>query len=296
MTFIVDNAGKAKPDTRLPEMPYETDLGQLRLVLLPPGEYHLHHKFEVNLFDVNLPYGSHGFAINSDNIKDTVFPSESVAFFPRSTEFRLHANNRLPGCSLEVSDALLADWMEAGEVQPDSGLSHQDYMPDGVAAEFARTAIRHLAGSHQSNTPTDRLTVEALALGIAARGMAQIGNPDGDITAEIARWSYRARPGAIERAIELLETRLCEADLTIAELARAAGMSSSHFASVFKSATGQTPYAFILRRRADFARDLIIGTREPLSWIAYEAGFSSQAHMTTVLRNLHGTTPAAMRD
>ncbi|MFQ6548641.1 helix-turn-helix domain-containing protein [Aestuariibius sp. 2305UL40-4] len=296
MTLIVDNAGKAKPDTRLPEMPHEIDLGQLRLVLLPPGEYIFHHKLDFNLFDVNLPRIPHDMAVNSDNLEMGVVPSESIAFIPSGTEFQLRVTNPLPGCCLEVSDDLLADWMEQGEVQQAAGQSFRNYLSDGVAAEFARTGIRHLARSHKSNTPCDRLTVEALALGIAARGMAQIGSPDGDITAEISRWSYRARPGAVERAIELLETRLCESDLTISELARAAGMSSSHFASVFKSATGQTPYAFILRRRADFARDLIIGTSEPLSWIAYEAGFSSQAHMTTVLRNLHGTTPAAMRN
>ncbi|WP_299508380.1 helix-turn-helix domain-containing protein [uncultured Roseobacter sp.] len=277
-------------------MPNEIDLGQLRLVLLPPGEYNLRHKLNFNGFDVNLPRSVHDFAINSDRVEEVMVGSESMAFFPRGTEFKMRVSNRLPGCYLEVSDTLLADWMEAGEVQHADGPAFRDYASDGVAAEFARSAIRHLARSHQSRTPVDRLTVEALALGIAARGMARIGRPDGDLAAEVARWSSRARPGAIERAVDLLESRLCEPDLTIVELARAAGMSSSHFASVFKSATGHTPYAFILRRRADFARDLIVGTREPLSWIAYEAGFSSQAHMTTVLRNLCGTTPAAMRN
>ena len=55
------------------------------------------------------------------------------------------------------------------------------------------------------------------------------------------------------------------------------------------------PYAFILRRRAEYARDLITGADEPLARIAHDAGFSSQAHMTVVVRQVFGTTPAAMR-
>lgn len=78
-------------------------------------------------------------------------------------------------------------------------------------------------------------------------------------------------------------------------MANAACVAPSHFGAIFKLATGETPYAFILRRRAEFARDLIVGTTDSLAQIAHDFGFSSQAHMTTVFRRFFQITPAAAR-
>ncbi|WP_195820247.1 helix-turn-helix domain-containing protein [Roseobacter sp. MH60115] len=52
----------------------------------------------------------------------------------------------------------------------------------------------------------------------------------------------------------------------------------------------------MLRRRAEYARDLIVGTADPLAEITFTAGFSSQAHMTVVMRKIFRATPAAMRN
>ena len=295
MTPIIDNAHKSVPDTRLPQMPNEVDLGDMRLVLIPPGKCDLRTAAEKATFDVNLGASTHELAVNSDRMRAEFVQPESLCFFPKGTDIRLRANNPLPGCTLEVREGLLKDWIDRSEL----GRVHRDplstYQKDGVAAELARSGIRHLMHAARSSASMDRLTVEALALGIAARGMAQIACRDGDIEAGVGRWNRTGRQIDIDRAIDLIETRLCDSELSIRELADAACLSSSHFSSVFGSMVGETPYAFILRRRAEFARDLIVGTREPLSLIAYDAGFSSQAHMTVVIRKIFGVTPAAMR-
>ncbi|MDX8355198.1 AraC family transcriptional regulator [Cognatiyoonia sp. IB215182] len=296
MDTIIDNSGLRQPLTRFQKMPHETDLGGVRLILLPPGRVNIRHKLAFNIFDVNLASVQHNMAWNSDTPEDVHIRGESLAVIPTGTDFSLEVENPLPGCVLEVDDPTLHDWMEAGELSvlyPEKCLR---YRPDGVAAELGRSAIRHLMRAARSNVPTDRLTVEALALGIAARGMAQLGALDGDVDAEIDRWVRGTHSSAMNRAIDLIETRLCDSELSIQELASTACLSSSHFSSVFKSVIGETPYAFILRRRAEYARDLIIGTREPLAQISYDAGFSSQAHMTVVVRKVFGVTPAAMRN
>ncbi|WP_208351114.1 helix-turn-helix domain-containing protein [Pseudaestuariivita rosea] len=278
-----------------PNMPHEHDLGDIRLILLPPGSIDTHNRTSVNHLDVNLAGAMHEFSFNSDRTRSEFISGETIAFAPAGTEYRLTVQNPLPGCLVEVNERRWNGWLEEGEI-PRERLTAYFWRKDGVSAELARSGIRHLMRAAHSGVPTDRLTVEALALGIAARGMAQMTVRDGDIDAEVARWSRYARRMEINRAIDLIEARLCDSDLSIADLADTACLSSSRFSSVFRSMIGESPYAFILRRRAEFARDLIIGTREPLSQIAYDAGFSSQAHMTVVIRRVFGVTPAAMRN
>ncbi|MEJ6393832.1 AraC family transcriptional regulator [Gymnodinialimonas sp. 2305UL16-5] len=277
-------------------MAQETDLGNMRLLLLPPGTCDIKHRLSMNTFDVNLAHTPHEMALNSDRYDRLVAKSEVIGFFPADTDIRLRVTNTLPGCVLEVDDATLNKWTEVAEAPMVWRENVHGYRTDRVAADLARAAIQYLMHAARSKVPADRLTVEAIALAIAARGIARFSAPDGDVDDEITRWSRTARRKEIDRAIDLIETRLCEADLSIAQLANAARLSSSHFSAIFRSMIGETPYAFILRRRAEYARDLIIGTADPLAEIAFTAGFSSQAHMTVVMRKIFGATPAAMRN
>ncbi|MCF6446037.1 helix-turn-helix transcriptional regulator [Nereida sp. MMG025] len=285
-----------RPTPRVITMPHELVAGDIRLILLPPGRCELHVKLEVNMFDVNLNTVRHKMAVNSDQMKVEDVPAETLQFGPSGTEYRVAVDNQLPGCILEMGDATMADWIERQDRDLKLGEHIPQYHRDRTAADLGRAAIRYTMQASGAGTSVDQLTVEALALGIAARGMAQLSSPDGNINAEINRWARKGRQAEIERAIDLLEARLTDSTLKIDELASAACLSSSQFSSIFKSMVGETPYSFILRRRAEFARDLIIGTRTPLAHIAHDAGFSSQAHMTVVIRRVFGTTPAAMRD
>lgn len=296
MSYIIDNAHRSQIDCRIPAMPQEADLGGIRLIVLPPGPCDIRQKMAANVFDVNLGQTPHRLALNSDKMKTDMIGPETIAIYPTATEFRLQVNNPLPGCILEVDDGTLADWLEASELDCGSLEQGMVYRRDAVGAGLGRSVIQYLMGLACSDVTLGRLTLEALALGIAARGMARLGCEDGDLDGEVLRWNRSGNRGQIGRAIDMVEARIADANLSISDLAEAACYSSSRFSSVFRSIVGETPYAFILRRRAEYARDLIIGTRQPLSQIAYGSGFSSQAHMTTVIRQTFGTTPAAMRD
>jgi AraC-like DNA-binding protein len=64
---------------------------------------------------------------------------------------------------------------------------------------------------------------------------------------------------------------------------------------LFKSAYGFTPRQYILRARVQLALQLLSTTEKPTADIAYEAGFASQAHLTTMMRRHCGNTPCACR-
>jgi len=130
-----------------------------------------------------------------------------------------------------------------------------------------------------------RLFRDAAGQAIVARLAALDGQPE--------RSTEQALPGGVlARVVEFLRARLAD-DLSVDELARVAGMSTSHFATLFRNATGEPPHRFQLRLRAEEARRLIergAGATEA----ALAVGFCDQSHLTRHMRRLLGVTPGAI--
>lgn len=84
-------------------------------------------------------------------------------------------------------------------------------------------------------------------------------------------------------------------DISLAELAQVAGMSSFHFAREFKKATGTTPHQYLIKFRVDQAKVLLADQELPLVEVGLRAGFSHQSHFTRLFRRVTGTTPHLYR-
>jgi AraC-like DNA-binding protein len=82
------------------------------------------------------------------------------------------------------------------------------------------------------------------------------------------------------------------AAFTLADLARACGLSRFQVLRRFVSATGFTPHAYLVQRRLDVARRLI-ASNTPLAQAAADAGFADQSHMTRVFTSRYGVSPGA---
>lgn len=83
--------------------------------------------------------------------------------------------------------------------------------------------------------------------------------------------------------------------LTIAQLARIAGLSRFHFCRVFKRATGCTVHQYVVEHRLARARAMLESTNQPISQIALDAGFASQSHLNASFKAQYGLTPGAWR-
>lgn len=79
------------------------------------------------------------------------------------------------------------------------------------------------------------------------------------------------------------------------DLARATGRSPSHVARAFRARHGLSIGAWLRRRRVEYARSAVLGSRAPLGLIALEAGYADQSHMTRDFRRLLGCSPGALR-
>ena len=86
-----------------------------------------------------------------------------------------------------------------------------------------------------------------------------------------------------------------DADVSLAEIANAVGLSETHFSRAFKQSTGCAPFAWLLQQRVEHAKALLVDVRAPLAQVALAVGFSAQPAFTTAFRRITGVTPGAWR-
>ncbi|MDR3622977.1 MAG: AraC family transcriptional regulator [Paludisphaera borealis] len=96
----------------------------------------------------------------------------------------------------------------------------------------------------------------------------------------------------LRRVTDLIEGRL-DGDLSLSRLADVAGLSPYHFARRFRAATGTTPHQYVIRRRVERARALLLGGAG-IAQTAARVGFSSQSHLHHHFRRLLGVTPGEL--
>jgi AraC family transcriptional regulator len=81
----------------------------------------------------------------------------------------------------------------------------------------------------------------------------------------------------------------------VADLSALINRSEAHFSRSFKRTCGESPHAFVIRRRLELAARYMLQTDAPLSDIALRCGFTDQAHLCKHFRQSMGQTPAAWR-
>lgn len=96
-----------------------------------------------------------------------------------------------------------------------------------------------------------------------------------------------------------LATAYIEANLgqtvRLEDVARAAGLTRMHFAAQFRAATGVRPHDYLLHRRVERAKTLLMHAETLLADVALEVGFQNQAHFSTVFKRLAGASPSSWR-
>jgi AraC family transcriptional regulator len=81
----------------------------------------------------------------------------------------------------------------------------------------------------------------------------------------------------------------------VADLCALLQRSEAHFSRSFKRTFGESPHAYLVRRRVEFAAQYMLTTDAALSDIALRCGFTDQAHLCRHFRQAAGQTPAAWR-
>ena len=113
------------------------------------------------------------------------------------------------------------------------------------------------------------------------------GTPEHEKAVALPAWR-------VKRIREHVDTHLQD-DLDVVTLAEMAGLSVRHFSRAFTKQVGQTPHRWIMSCRVERALQLLRDESRSLVDIASECGFSSQSHLTRVLKQETGHTPKRWR-
>jgi AraC-like DNA-binding protein len=150
-----------------------------------------------------------------------------------------------------------------------------------------------------SHTATDR-TIDALTAPQSESREARPRLTDGSVwTTTTLRHDYAQSVGGLaqwqlRRAQQMLLGNI-EANLPLRHVAKACGLSISHFARAFKISTGVSPLKWLIALRIDLSRRTLTQSDISLVEVAGMYGFSDQSHFSRVFRRVVGRSPGAWR-
>lgn len=176
------------------------------------------------------------------------------------------------------------DWLfEQMEVPPrDRSLHPMIYFHDR-ALLATMEKIGRLA---RARNVAPRLVLDSLALLAGSELLRTLG-------------STRKEAGALSRtqlgsARDYVEAHLFE-DVSLSDIAAAAGLSTHHFVRAFKQSEGVTPYRYLLERRIERAKQLIDQDAIPIASVGQMVGFKSASHFSRTFAEIAGVSPRAYR-
>jgi AraC family transcriptional regulator len=147
-----------------------------------------------------------------------------------------------------------------------------------------------LQAALQTPAHATTLFVDAVALAFHAHVLGAYGGVlggEGVAGAGLAPWQLR-------RVSEFIEAHLA-GDPSIKDLARECRLSESHFARAFRQATGIPRHRWLMRRRIERAKALLLEGDLALSQIALVCGFVDQSHLSRNFVRAEGYGPGKWR-
>jgi AraC family transcriptional regulator len=157
--------------------------------------------------------------------------------------------------------------------------------------EQLRYIVLTLYNELLAGCPSGRLFGEYMGLSFAT---ALLSNHSASST-RLAPYRGGLPPYKLRQVTEFISDNL-SSNLSLAEMANLLQMGPCHFARAFKESMGLSPHQYVLRRRVERALQMLKETSGNLADIAYDLGFSSQGHFTTVFSKIVGVSPSIYRD
>jgi AraC family transcriptional regulator len=157
---------------------------------------------------------------------------------------------------------------------------------DRVMYGLANALLDHVERANERSA----LFIDHVALAFFAHVMSAYGNaavPDDLTSGGLSPWQLR-------RALDFLSAHLSD-DPSVAELAHECGLSSAYFSRAFRRTTGVTPHQWLIRKRVERARGLLLGNGLGLADIALVCGFVDQSHFSRVFAKFEGDSPGRWR-
>jgi len=135
--------------------------------------------------------------------------------------------------------------------------------------------------------PPDRYNAIARLLTFFAEQLSGLSN-------QLMMEKNNAEPPLVQKAREYIDKHKTE-ELSLADVAKAAGASVFHFCKVFHKATGLKFTDYVARVRLEDARSRLINPNLRISEIAYDVGFQSLTQFNRTFKRVFGQSPSDFR-
>jgi len=156
---------------------------------------------------------------------------------------------------------------------------------DIVLAQIAKTMAPALGEPVPSPLALDQL--ELIVSAHLVQRYSEAKRANAATIRGLASWQRR-------QVTELLRANL-DGSLRLADLARACGLSVSHFARSFKRTFGVSCHRWLTELRIERAKALLSGADLALTDVAIQSGFADQAAFTRMFRRIVGVPPGRWR-
>lgn len=101
-------------------------------------------------------------------------------------------------------------------------------------------------------------------------------------------------PTHLRRVTAYVDENLDQA-IEVADMAAVTGLSERHFARAFRLETGETPHGWLMSKRIDRAKQMLLTSDMECGLIGKACGFASQSHFTVAMRKATGSAPHRWR-
>ena len=180
---------------------------------------------------------------------------------------------------------------QAVEVAADRDPAHVEVVPRFVIRDLVLERIAHRLLKEIAEPDASRLLTEEIAQELASH---LIGSHCNAAQPRPSERVYTMAPGKLRRAQEFIIANL-HADMSLEDIAGAAGMSLFHFAKSFKDATGRSPHQFLTELRLLHGRSLLHDATLSIGQIAKAVGLSHGRFTAVFARNGDDAKPVPGR-
>lgn len=110
----------------------------------------------------------------------------------------------------------------------------------------------------------------------------------------VVRGRSESQQTSFKNAIRYIEDNYTS-HIFLADIAKAAGMTSKYFCCFFYNITQKTPIEYLNYYRIERACEKLILSDSPITYIAFDCGFNDVSYFTKTFKKITGTTPLCYR-
>ena len=191
---------------------------------------------------------------------------------------------------LDLEDIPVA---QAPELAPFRFQEHLDFILDDAAFDDVKTWLAHMRTLDAQRTFGARERLKGYLFQLIGLVCEQYAEPLQALAANNA--TQRGRKDALARLQGYIREHLHEPTLNLTDAAAAAFLSPNYLTHLLRKETGKPFSQWVLDRRMQLARTLLLNSAQMIGVIAERCGFTDQAYFSRCFRKAHGVAPGQFR-